>query len=79
MDARGAVLASLGAVAPDADLASLAPEVELREVLGLDSLDFVRFVTGLAERTGLTITARDYPRLQTLAACSAYVDERRAG
>ena len=65
--ARHAIEESLGQVAPDADIESLAPDADLRDTLGLDSLDFLRFVEELSERTGRRIEEDDYPQLATMA------------
>lgn len=58
---------ALTQVAPDADVAGLAPDMDLRDGLELDSLDFLRFVEILSERTGRQIAEDDYPHLATLA------------
>jgi acyl carrier protein len=60
-------------VAPDADLAGLAPDADLRDGLELDSLDFLRFVEILSERTGRQITEDDYPHLATLASAIKFL------
>ena len=65
--ARHAIEESLVQVAPDADLGSLGPDADLRDSLELDSLDFLRFVEILTERTGRQITEDDYQHLATLA------------
>ncbi len=54
-------------VAPELDQDLLPPEADLREDLGLDSLDFLRFVELLSERTGRRIDEDDYPYLATVA------------
>ena len=74
MDARTAVIASLATVAPEADLDRLAPDADLRDELDLDSMDFLNFVVGVHDRTGVEVPDRDYPQLLTLAACIHYVD-----
>jgi len=58
---------ALTQVAPDVDTADITPDTDLRDDLGLDSLDFLRFVEILSERTGTKIAEDDYPRLATLA------------
>ena len=78
MDARTAVMASLARIAPEADLDHLAPDLDLRDELDLDSMDFLNFVVGIHDRTGVEVPERDYPQLLTLRACIAYVDARLA-
>jgi acyl carrier protein len=70
---RAAVLAALGDVAPEADLARLDPDAELRDALDLDSMDFLRFVQRLAAATGVEVPESDYGQLATLAGCVRYL------
>jgi acyl carrier protein len=58
---------ALAQVAPDVDMGGITPDTDLRDDLGLDSLDFLRFVEILSERTGTKIAEDDYPHLATLA------------
>jgi len=58
---------ALAQVAPDVDIAGITPDTDLRDDLGLDSLDFLRFVEILSQRTGTQIAEDDYPHLATLA------------
>lgn len=58
---------TLHQVAPDADLDTLTPDDDLRDTLGLDSLDFLQVVEVLSERGGIRIDEDDYPHLATLA------------
>lgn len=73
---RSAVLAALADVAPEADLAALAPGADLRETLDLDSMDFLRVVQAVAAATGVEIPDADAGRLATLAECIDYVAAR---
>ena len=71
--ARHLIEEALAQVAPDADLAGLAPDADLRDDLGLDSLDFLRLVEILSERTGKPIAEDDYPHLATLASAVKFL------
>lgn len=62
----------LAGIAPEADLAVLADDEDLREALDLDSMDFLNFVTGLQQRSGVAIPDADAPRLATLRGLRAY-------
>jgi acyl carrier protein len=64
---------ALTQVAPDADVAGLAPDADLRDGLELDSLDFLRFVEILSERAGRQIAEDDYPHLATLASAVKFL------
>ena len=70
---KTAVLRALGEIAPEADLASVAPDVEFREQLDLDSMDVLNFVVGLHASLGVTIPESDYPKLATLDGCVEYL------
>lgn len=73
---RDIVLASIAAVAPEAEdeLDALDPDADLFEVLGLDSMDHLSVMTEIAKRTGIEIPERDYGRLRTLATLSARIE-----
>jgi acyl carrier protein len=70
---RGAVLAVLGEIAPEADLAGLAPDVDFRDQLEIDSMDLLNFAIGVHARLGVEIPEADYPKLASLAAAVAYL------
>ena len=63
---KEAVLRALSDVAPEADPATLAPDVNLRDQLDIDSMDFLNFVIGIHDELGVDIPETDYPGLQTL-------------
>ncbi|MDF3299162.1 acyl carrier protein [Streptomyces tropicalis] len=67
---------SVTRIVPDADFTTVGPEDRLRDVLELDSLDFLSLVELLSERTGLDIDEDDYPELATLAGTVRFLVER---
>jgi acyl carrier protein len=71
--ARDLVFEVLGGIAPEADPGTLRGDEDLRAALDLDSMDFLTFVVALHDRTGLGIPEADYPKLQTLDGCVAYL------
>ena len=73
---RSTVLEALGNIAPDADVAHLAPDRDLREALDIDSMDFLRFVLALHDRLGIDVPEADYARLYTLNGAVAYLAGR---
>lgn len=75
-EAKKAIEEVLGQVAPNADLATLAPDADLRDNLELDSLDFLNFVEGLSSRVGQRIDEDDYPKLASLAGAAAFIAGR---
>jgi acyl carrier protein len=68
-DIRAAVLRALKRVAPEADLARLGPDEDLRDALDIDSMDFNGFVLGLHDALNVDILERDYPKFYTLNGC----------
>ena len=63
----------LAGIAPEADLSTVADDADLREALDLDSMDFLNFVIGLGQRSGLDIPEADTPRLRTMRGLVAYL------
>ncbi len=73
---RAAVLRALASVAPEADLSTLAANVDLREQLDIDSVDFLNVLVAIHDALGVDIPEVDYPKLSTLEACVAYLAAR---
>ena len=70
---RSTVLEALGNIAPDADVAHLAPDRDLREALDIDSMDFLNFMVAIHEATGVEVPERDYGKLSTLDGALDYL------
>ncbi len=68
-----AVLDGLHRIAPEADLAALAPDDNVRETLDIDSFDFLTFLIGLHQSVGVEIPESDYAQLTTLSAIEHYL------
>ena len=73
--ARETVFAALRQITPEADFQDLEPDVEFREQLDIDSMDFLNFIIGIHERTGIDVPEEDYPLLASLDGCIAYLVE----
>ena len=78
-DIEALIRQALHEVAPDADLGGLTPGADLRDTLGLDSLDFLQLVELLSARTGRRIDEEDYPRLATLGDAVAFLGQPVTG
>lgn len=63
-------------IAPDADLGAVSRSAPLQEVLDLDSMDFLRLVTRIADETGVEIAESDYPLVSTLDGLGSYLTSR---
>lgn len=72
-DALDMVRESVSSVIPDADVAALGPDDLFRDVLEMDSLDFLSFVEVLSERSGVRIEDEDTSRLTTLSGSADFL------
>jgi acyl carrier protein len=72
-DARAAVYAAIGQVAPDVDPDGLDEGSRLRQDLELDSLDFLRLIETIAQATGVDTPESDYVKVATVKGLVAYV------
>lgn len=75
-DTQRRVVAALVDVAPDLEGADIPPDADLRQDLGLDSMDFVNLMTILSEQLGDDIPEADYSLLETVESCATYLHER---
>jgi len=76
LDVRKVVQEELNNIAPEVDLAGIDPAGDLREVLDIDSMDFLNFITAIHHRLGVNIPELDYPKLVTLDGAVAYIAAR---
>jgi acyl carrier protein len=65
--------AALREIVPDASLADLPGDADLRETFELDSLDFVELVERLGKRAGFRIEDDDADQLRTLDSATAFL------
>lgn len=65
-EAKRLIFDVLSGIAPEADLDALPGKAQLRDELDLDSMDFLNFIAGLHEQTGIDIPEAEYPKLFTL-------------
>ena len=73
---RDAVVALLREIAPDADLAAVDPDRDLRRAIDLDSLDFQTLIERVAETTGIEVPETDYPQVRSLRGLTEYLAAR---
>jgi acyl carrier protein len=66
-DAERLVRDCLGQLAPEGPFDEVAADADYREILALDSLDFLQLFELLCGRAGVRIDESDYPRLSTIA------------
>jgi acyl carrier protein len=70
------IAAVLATIAPEADLATIDSSAPLREQLDIDSMDFLRLLTGLHARTGVSVPESDYAKCATLDGLERVLIER---
>ncbi|CDF85552.1 acyl carrier protein [Pseudomonas sp. QL9] len=75
---RAEVLQALKTVAPEIDPATLRGDRVLREEVDLDSMDWLRFLTLLHQRLGVSIPEEDYWRFERLDDLVGYLLPRLA-
>lgn len=56
----------LAGIAPEANLAGVGDDEDLRAALDLDSMDFLNLIIGLSQGSGMAIAEKDYPKLFTI-------------
>lgn len=77
--ARELVERALVQVAPDADLTALASDADFRDILELDSLDFLSFVEALSDISGYRIEEDDYPAFSSVAGGARFLAAHAEG
>lgn len=76
--ARVHVEAVLGRIAPEVELAEVPGDVDFREEVDLDSMDFLSLVEGLKEATGVDVPEDDYEEIETLDGLVGYLAAKAA-
>ena len=75
---RQTVLRLLGEIAPEADPATVRPDVSFRDQLDIDSMDFLNFVILIHKTFDVEIPETDYPKYSTLNGCVNELSVNRA-
>ena len=70
------VRSAIGAVAPDVDREDLVEGARLRQDLELDSLDFLRVLETIVQRTGVDIPEDAYGEVATVKGLVSYLSAR---
>lgn len=76
LEIRAALLAAIGEIAPETDLATIDPATALRAQVDLDSADWLNFLVAVHERLGVDIPDAEAARLRTLDQLTAYCAAR---
>lgn len=67
------VIDIINEIAPDEDTSNLKAEVNLRDQMDLDSMDFLDIVMELRKQHGIEVPEEDYPKLASLESCADYL------
>jgi acyl carrier protein len=76
--ARAHVAAVLGRIAPEVELDEVPGDVDFREEMDLDSMDFLSLIEGLKEATGVDVPEEDYDKIETLDGLFGYLTAKAA-
>ena len=60
------VIDIIAEIAPDEDTSNIKPEINLRDQLDLDSMDFLDIVMELRKQHNIEVPEADYPQLASL-------------
>ena len=73
---RDVVTRALKRIAPEADVAAVAGNADLREEIDIDSMDLLNFFVALHDQLKVDIAEADYGRLTTIDGCVKYLREK---
>lgn len=71
-----AVLQALYAIAPEAEGETLDRDVNFRDQLDIDSMDFLNFLGAINDVLGVEVPESDYAAVSTLHGCVVYLGRR---
>jgi acyl carrier protein len=74
-EARQVIFEVLGDIAPEVDPSIVDDDLDLTEQLDLDSMDYLNWMVGINEVTGIDIPQRDVSRFLTIAGAVGYIVE----
>jgi acyl carrier protein len=75
---RQAIIDILGDIAPDEDLTNLDDNVNFREQMELDSMDFLDIVMELRKRYRVQVPEEDYVHLASMNSTVKYLEPKMA-
>lgn len=78
LEIREAALQALSTIAPEVDASNIDDRQPLRDILDLDSMDFLNLVIALGRALKLEIPERDYSKMQTLGSLVEYLAARQS-
>ena len=74
-EAKQIIFNVLSTVAPEVSVGEIEHDVDLSEQLDLDSMDYLNWLIGISEMTGIEIPQRDASRFLTIDGAAGYLME----
>lgn len=78
-DIKAIVLQEIGNIAPEIDPAQIDPAINFRQQVDLDSIDILNLMIAINTATGVEIPEADYPKIDTVDKCVAYIASHAKG
>ena len=72
-EAKAVIFRVLADIAPEVDPATVDHTLDLTEQIDLDSMDYLAWLLGIGQETGLEIPQRDVARFLTIDYAAAYL------
>ncbi len=63
-------------VAPEVEPDDIDPDLNFRDQVDIDSMDFLNFITAIHKQLGVNVPEVDYPQLSSLNGCLRYLQPR---
>ncbi len=76
-DIRNTIFQSLKKIAPETEPDKLNPDDNIRQVLGIDSFDYLNFIVTLDEQLGVQTPEEDYGKVESLKTLIAYIMSKK--
>lgn len=73
IDIPSLIASAIKHIAPEAELAAINPDDDLRDECDLDSMDFLNLIAALKKTTGVSIPETDYPKVRSYNQLLAYL------
>lgn len=75
---KAVLLKAIQEIAPEIELEDIDVEEDLRDACDLDSMDFLNYLIEIKKLTGVKITERDYPNVNTFKKMLAHLEQHIA-
>ncbi|ABV36787.1 phosphopantetheine-binding protein [Shewanella sediminis HAW-EB3] len=75
---KAVLLKAIQEIAPEIELEDIDLEEDLRDACDLDSMDFLNYLIEIKKLTGVKITERDYPNVNTFKKMLAHLEQNIA-